>query len=770
MMPMVRPAGFEPASPLFGLLGTLLEHLKNSCSARIPSSKCRGFMWFGSRRARKLFMLRSQFKKKEDEKQGGEKTGKMGLSRSFIVALIIIAIIIVPLSGIFILLQSPAEEAPLTILQLTHEKKIIVAENGDASLDVSVRASHPTLVDMYENAFEMENLPAAEPITHVITHIITDDFLMGEIENLTVENDEATLSTVGEGVYHQSGALTSPVLFFAETASVTVSWNASVPPGTTLTVKVSNDNGSTWENVENGVLHTFTSPENQAKYKIEFRTDEPSLTPTLDNITLTLTSESPSTTSVEPQQAFNDSLQEEHRTLHGLETVVTETSTAKGNPENEFTISSSGIVLGAAEFDEESSIWVINIGPQGENDANNAIGFMVTQLMFTHQMIESLPENHLFEYTSTTSITLPENAEIVNSDELSGLSWRVDFGGGTYKEASVTVDENSHTVTLNDKMVVTEQTITRSPENFLVGLFDYGFFTIIYTLGGEGSSQSASGNGSLTLGASGVECGSNDWSKTWTHSLSHTFSKEFGWSGTYHGASASASVTISAEPRLSASWYMGWHFYRPHWYSWPKLKWFKTYFEITPSVTVDLNASVTAGVSKSWSHTYHVFHHKFHWWIGVVPVWANLKFDVIPGVDFDANASVSLDVGVGASATGKFGVEWRRHHGWRGIKSLSHNFSHSGPSITGEADITATSYVELKLSFILYDAAGPYMYIKPKAKFEASYPERTWSIDAGFDINAGVGMGKLAKWVGLHDWEPSHPLYSWLTTLWSGTW
>ena len=595
--------------------------------------------------------------------------------------------------------------------------------------------------------------------TCTTTHTTDDEFLTGTLENLTVENDEVKLS-LEVGAYRPSGTLTSAELFFAPLTSATATWNASTPAGTTLAVELSNDNGTSWEGVENGDLHTFTSQDSVLRYRVLFYTEYPLATPTLYDITLTFTLQLPEENVMPPDQMFTEEAVNEYKTLLGLDATVTRFEKTLADPENRFLASLDVCVRGAAKYVPEDLIWKIDIGPKTGDDRAAAMGYMLTQMMFTQQMLENLGEN-VYEHTSSTPISLPLDAEILNWDELSDLRWCVDFGGGSYREASVTVDETLRKITLREKIVVTRQPLTVSPDEFLENLSGYRIFTIKYALGGGvglGSGQPSSGGESLSLSDSGAKGGSSNWSKTWTRRIGYTFSKTFYWSGTYEGASASADAKISADLTLTTKLYIGWK----------ASKWFKTYFEKNLSGYVEFEAQVDRGVSKSWSHTYDAYSHTFWFWIGYVPVWADLELEITPSVDLDADANGELWAQVNASLIGKFGVKWEKGEGWGPIKELSYNFWRGGPHITGYADIDIRPHVKLKLGFYLYSVAGPHAYLKPKVRLDASYPERTWSIEAGFDIGAGVGMGGLARWVGLSSWETE--LYSWFRLLGVGWW
>jgi hypothetical protein len=91
--------------------------------------------------------------------------------------------------------------------------------------------------------------------------------------------------------YHSSGTLVSAVLDNIEEniISVIVSWNESKPEGTDITVQVTNNNGSNWEDVENGDDHTFASTGSSLRYRVTLTTSNNTVTPVLYDITLTMT-------------------------------------------------------------------------------------------------------------------------------------------------------------------------------------------------------------------------------------------------------------------------------------------------------------------------------------------------------------------------------------------------------------------------------------------------------------------------------------------------
>ncbi|MDY6965136.1 MAG: fibronectin type III domain-containing protein [Halobacteriota archaeon] len=88
--------------------------------------------------------------------------------------------------------------------------------------------------------------------------------------------------------YLSNGELISTTMTSDPIMAVTPRWNAYVPSGTSVNVNVSNDNGRTWENVEDGVSHIFRSAGNKFRYKIYLTTTHRDVTPSVSDISFSL--------------------------------------------------------------------------------------------------------------------------------------------------------------------------------------------------------------------------------------------------------------------------------------------------------------------------------------------------------------------------------------------------------------------------------------------------------------------------------------------------
>jgi len=227
-------------------------------------------------------------------------------------------------------------------------------------------------------------------------------------------------------------------------------------------------------------------------------------------------------------------------------------------------------------------------------------------------------------------------------------------------------------------------------------------------------------------------------------------------------------ATVKATPVLTAEWYVGW---KKKWtWSGLKLKWFKTYIKVTPSIKVEASVTATATYSKTWSHTFWTWSRRFTFWVGPVPVWANLKLKVTGSVTISASGKVSVSTWAKAQAWFKGGVKWEG--GWSTIWEHGWGASYSPPAVSGTASITVTPEAKCRVVFLFYDVAGPFVEAIPYAPISIkyyTYQANTWSISLKFKIVAGVTFsGWLRKIIKLSSY--SRTLADWTLKSWSGTW
>ena len=87
--------------------------------------------------------------------------------------------------------------------------------------------------------------------------------------------------------YHSSGTWTSDVIQTGtQVGTLQPQWTSTVPSSTSLSVEVSNDNGTNWHNATNNQLVELQTQGNRLKYRVSMASTDSSVTPTLDTFTL----------------------------------------------------------------------------------------------------------------------------------------------------------------------------------------------------------------------------------------------------------------------------------------------------------------------------------------------------------------------------------------------------------------------------------------------------------------------------------------------------
>jgi len=472
------------------------------------------------------------------------------------------------------------------------------------------------------------------------------------------------------------------------------------------------------------------------------------------------------------KHTISQGLQMEHKIMNGLDVSVTGTDVEVG-PDNSFQFSVSAAASRVARYNSAENLWIADLSPPDEND-KEAAGLMLTQMMLAQQMVKSQPGRQRLEFTSSLPIVLPEKAVLYNVENLSRLKWRVDFGGGSYREAWLTLSEDHRVVTLHEKVVVTENPPDAPTGELFTKLHEYQNFQIKYRLPGSTPISAPPPEESVPpkKGHSNTDFSWSSPSWTVSTSVSHTFSSTL----ESDSGSVTAEAGVSAGVSTSFDWYIGWDFawvQTGEWWEWSyELQWFRTYLEIQPEVSLNLSAGITGALEKEWEADLWDWS-KWIWvQVGYVPVAIEVRLDVGAGVEANAEGSISLTAGATASATYKLGVEWTKSGGWGPIAEQEYSWSYSGPTITASAEASVTPYLKFRLGAYFYGTAGPYVELKPLvlARLEWSSESAStldWKLEGGFDINAGVGFGAISEWVDLPDWSTT--LYSWRTTLASGS-
>jgi len=453
------------------------------------------------------------------------------------------------------------------------------------------------------------------------------------------------------------------------------------------------------------------------------------------------------------KEGFHQGITMEQLLLLGFDISVTQSKIVPWSTNNGTRVSLVANSLQFANYPAPSS-WRIDIGPMEENTALLAADFVFTKIEYMMLMLQSLPGDQIYKFNWQMGIELPSGSTLLDVSKLHGLNWTIDFGGGSFMQANVTV--NSGRVVMDEIMVVTEQNITANEAYLATAFAEYKVFSINYTY-----TPLPSGGGSGSQINLRVNKPEGDWSKTWTYTIAPRIPQKT-WS------LGPLAVTLRATPTLTTQWYLGWE----RTWAFGKLKWFETWMKITPSITVEASVSVTARYTKSWSYTFATWSTRFSFWAGSVPVWANLKLQVTGSVRVDAYGRISISTSAKVSAWYKAGVRWTKDNGWSTIWQRGSGASRSGPSISGSAGLSVTPSASCRLSFLLYDVGGPFVEAVPYAPMSINYytnRANTWSISFKFKIVTGVTLaGWLNKILKLNSY--SKTVADWTLTSWSGTW
>jgi len=449
------------------------------------------------------------------------------------------------------------------------------------------------------------------------------------------------------------------------------------------------------------------------------------------------------------REDFHRAITMEQAVLHGFQIEVVDSKMIEDLNDTAVSVYAESL-----EFAKPigASTWRIDVGPQDENAVDIAAEFMFTKIQFIQLMLRSLPGEQIYEGTQSMLIILPYDVEwiqILNREELIGLEWKIDFGGGTFMEASITHVpwERPYIVVVEETVVVTEQNITATEGYLWDALSQYKVFKIDYEI---------IGSSSQAVKMRGLNEPENDWSTDWEYTITLGYSKTWIWED-----KITASVRVT--PSLKVQWHMEWDLS-----GWDPER-FNTWIKITPSIIAEAYASAKGTYTKTWSHTFATWSHRFSFWIGALPVWTNLKLTVTGEVTVEAHGSITLMTSVNAYAWFKGEVEWTKTSGWEGSFEKDKGAQITEPRITATGGASITPSVKLRLAFLFYDVAGPYIEGVPYAPISLNFNPNTWSIELKFKIFAGCTFaGWIKDLLGLTDY--SITLKDWTLASEEGTW
>jgi hypothetical protein len=393
---------------------------------------------------------------------------------------------------------------------------------------------------------------------------------------------------------------------------------------------------------------------------------------------------------------------------------------------------------------QEPEHGVFAIGPADVAAALDRAGFMLNKIGFMQLMLANLIRNDGQNYTLnrvwTTNFILDNwvSTTCENVEELSlpPKQWAVDFGNGTHMDAAI-LEATSQNVLLQDTLVVTNNTISRSEEEILMdGLLCYNVFNIhAGTFSPVTTSQSFTAEG-----GSGT---SDNWGWGWRI---HLWDGEFTLQFT--GLTFDVVTSLDLEGRIR------WKF------EWFRLKYAEAWMKLTASLAV--NMTVAAEFTQTYdsvlcSKTLFRWNTTYTFWVGPVPVYAELIFTPIATLAVGLSYETNIVCGVEAVGSLKAGAGWKRGGGWRPIYDAEMHLDRTGPDLedglTVDVDAWVQPSVKFRLALMFYEAAGPFVEFEPYIRLSAhcryNGTSATWTwwweIHLGFNVNVGITFSDVLK-------------------------
>ncbi len=441
------------------------------------------------------------------------------------------------------------------------------------------------------------------------------------------------------------------------------------------------------------------------------------------------------------REVFNQAVVIEQVALLGFETFIVDSKVLPRGVNNETRISLNSYSPQLAKLN--SSNWRIKVGPQDETAANASGEFTLTKIQYIEQYLRKLPGDQVYLNNWKMRIKLPAKAVFLNREELDGLNWTVDFGGGTYMESNLTATEKE--IVVEEKMKVTEKDMTATEEYLKTAFSQYKVFEIEYNLGSS-SAQIESVEEPCTLGT--------DWQRTFDYTIGWPM-VALGIRYPLKGDPVLLGGFVMITPIAKISWYIGWHVKNL------QAQWFKTQVTVTPFIDVFGYVCATTDLHAIFSLTLLTIDIPFRFGIGWWPVWGAVRLTVGGGYDVYADGKVSVQAKVLASGNFVAGVEWKRDQGW----STTWDNNWDGYlcwALTwgGASSLWMNTWASCRLSLLFYYIAGP--WVQADVFAWTSIENYSYTIDLGASVWAGVTFrGWLKRLLKLDDWS---------TRLWDGKW
>jgi hypothetical protein len=439
------------------------------------------------------------------------------------------------------------------------------------------------------------------------------------------------------------------------------------------------------------------------------------------------------------KQRYYDSIKKDQGCWYGFKTWVTDGTMVPRGYQNGFNVSLTALAAPqVVNFATQGTDGLLDIavGPRDDKSVEIVAASYFDEITFAQLMLKSLntsEDGQAPEYVClrTMNIALPPDALLLNAEELEGLSWAVDFGGGTSINAWLTTSNSS--IVLTDKTVVSEQNITENAKVLWEELRSYRIFDIKCMLPNTTWI-------SVTCGLNAVDDFEKEFDYTWTDTYSYPVNDN--WN--IGGVKCTLNSSLTVKPTFSFSCYIGWDF---SWFLDPQ--WFRTWIAASARLDVDFKVNLTAKWTKDYSifDTGRMLIFPIRFTVLCVPVELDLNLQVKGILHVSCNGSMFFEFAGYAQTGFKAGVQWDHDSGWSGIWETNNDAEKTAFALSGCFELTVRPSIHVIVSLDLYGLIGPFIDFSPYAegivKIIAamnSGANLTWSIKIGLQIIFGIAI------------------------------
>jgi hypothetical protein len=117
-------------------------------------------------------------------------------------------------------------------------------------------------------------------------------------------------------------------------------------------------------------------------------------------------------------------------------------------------------------------------------------------------------------------------------------------------------------------------------------------------------------------------------------------------------------------------------------------------------------------------------------WVGWVPIYIKPSVDICLGLDGTVSAAVTA--GVSEQFSARAGVEYSSSAGWRPIQESTFYFGADPPTVVGSFNFKA--YGGPKLSLLIYDVAGPYVFGRAYLELKPNWTRSVVTLYGGLEL------------------------------------